>query len=265
MSRLKILLVGYGRMGHIVEKALQSSGHICSGSVDPFNDHANHRDLNQAILDSSDVVIDFSTADTIIPTLKKCIEHKTPLVIGSTGWGERYWSEVRELMLANSIGCIVGSNFSIGANILFRLSTYAAMMLRPFEQYDIAISEAHHRHKKDAPSGTAYKLAENVIAALPRKQTIVSHIPPRPMAMDELNISVLRCGSIFGKHSITIDSDDDTIDITHQARGRQGFAKGAIAAAEWIAHRKGLYTVDEWIDAILDTQPETANDTGRDR
>ena len=205
---MKLALHGYGKMGHAVEKIAKESGHEV---VDP---------------DSAEVLIDFSSASGVDKAVEMACERHIDLVIGSTGWADRADS-VRKKIEKAGIGCVYASNFSPGANVVFALARRAGELFSRFPQYAAGIEERHHAQKKDAPSGTALRIAKEVGMNPP----IVSS----------------RVGAEFGLHTLFFDSADDLIEISHRARGREGFARGAVLAAEMIRGRKGLVRFDELV------------------
>jgi 4-hydroxy-tetrahydrodipicolinate reductase len=205
---MKIALHGYGKMGRAVEKVAKESGH----------------DVVKA--EAAEVLIDFTSATGVHEAVKIACDRKIDLVIGSTGWNERI-DDVRKKIEQAGIGCVYASNFSPGANVVFALARRAGELFKTFPQYAAGIEERHHSQKKDAPSGTALRIA---------KETRMN--PP---------IVSSRVGSEFGLHTLFFDSPDDLIEISHRARGRDGFARGAVLAAEKIRGRKGLLSFDELV------------------
>lgn len=218
---MKILLHGYGKMGTTVEKVAREAGHEVLGVID--------RQRHPAP-EGADVLIDFSHADALDRALTIATELRLDLVIGSTGWNDRL-EEVRTRVDAAGIGCVYASNFSPGANALFLLARRAGAWFARFPQYDAGMEERHHMHKKDAPSGTALKIAAEV-----REGSEGRLDPP---------IVASRVGAEFGLHTLFFDSPDDLVEITHRARGREGFARGALLAAERIRGHRGLIRFDE--------------------
>lgn len=209
---VKIALHGHGRMGTAVERVAREAGHEI---VSPT---------------AAEVLIDFSHADALDRALTIAIENKLDLVIGTTGWNERL-DEVRARVESAGIGCVYASNFSPGANVTFALARRAGELFARFPQYAAGMEERHHAQKKDAPSGTALKIAAEVKNGSDGKLD-----PP---------IATSRVGAEFGLHTLFFDSPDDLVEITHRARGRDGFARGAVLAAELVRGRKGLVKFDE--------------------
>jgi 4-hydroxy-tetrahydrodipicolinate reductase len=214
---MKIALHGHGKMGQTVERVAKADGHEVVAE-------------NEA-----EVLIDFSHASALDRVLSIATGNGLDLVIGTTGWNDRI-DEVRQ-RVAN-IGCVYASNFSPGANVVFALARRAGELFAKFPQYAAGMEERHHSQKKDAPSGTAIRIANEVKSGSGGKLD-----PP---------IASSRVGSEFGLHTLFFDSPDDLIEISHRARGREGFARGAVVAAELIRGRKGLMTFDELIGTMKD-------------
>ncbi|MDP4198746.1 MAG: 4-hydroxy-tetrahydrodipicolinate reductase [Bacteroidota bacterium] len=244
---MRIALLGFGKMGHEVEAAATAAGHEIVARFDidrPISVDAMRKSGAQ-------VAIDFSQPDAVEHNAKLVGEAHVSLVIGTTGWeGSR---EVVQGYIENAgIGCITGSNFSIGVNLFLEIVRNASTLLDE-AGYDAYIFEAHHRAKKDFPSGTALRLSEAVLAGMKSKSRAVSELPiGNAIAKDLLQISSLRAGAIPGTHTVGFESTDDSIELTHRARSRRGFASGAIRAAEWIVSRKGFYRFEEHVADILE-------------
>ena len=220
---MKIAIHGYGKMGKTIERVAREAGHevVCILDVD--------RDEPLA---GAEVMIDFSHASALDHALGIAAENKLDLVIGTTGWNERL-EDVRARVESAGIGCVYASNFSPGANVTFALARRAGELFARFPQYAAGMEERHHSQKKDAPSGTALKIAAEVKAGSDGKLD-----PP---------IAASRVGAEFGLHTLYFDSPDDLVEISHRARGRDGFAHGAVLAAEKIQGRKGLVRFDELV------------------
>ncbi len=221
---MKIAIHGYGKMGQTIERVAKAAGHdvVCILDVDR-NDPLN----------GAEALIDFSHASALDHALGIACDHKLDLVIGTTGWNERL-DDVRSRIEAAGIGAVYASNFSPGANVMFALARRAGELFARFPQYEAGMEERHHSQKKDAPSGTALKIASEVKAGSGGK------LDPE--------IAASRVGAEFGLHTLFFDSTDDVIELSHRARGREGFARGAIFAAERIRGRKGLLRFDELME-----------------
>ena len=234
-------------MGHEIEAVALAADHEIVGRFD-VNSPPTAGGLNTA---NADVAIDFSQPDAVEKNAKLVLASKLPLVIGTTGW-EKSRDAIRDEAERSGVGCIYASNFSIGVNLFLQVAKHAAE-LYDRAGYDAFITEAHHRAKKDFPSGTALRLAEEVLAAMKSKSKIVSELEQgNAIAPDALHISSIRSGAIPGTHTLGFESAEDSIEITHRARSRRGFAVGAVKAAEWIVGKKGFYRFEERVSEILD-------------
>jgi len=243
---VKIALLGYGKMGHEVEAAALAAGHSVAATFDVGREATAER-LRAA---GADVAIDFSQPSAVEENVRLCAKAAVNIVIGTTGW-EASLERVRRTVEEAQIGCLVGSNFSIGVNLFLRIVREASSAVHA-AGYDAYILEAHHRGKKDYPSGTALRLSEAVLAGLKTKTKVASELPRgEAIPADTLLISSIRAGAITGTHTVGFESEDDAIELTHRAKNRRGFATGAIRAAEWITGKRGFYKFEESIDKIL--------------
>ena len=243
---MNIALLGYGKMGREVEAAALAAGHQIVATFDI------DRPATADILRHSraNVAIDFSQPNAVEANVKLCAEAGLPIVIGTTGW-DNSLEKVRKMVDEAKIGCMIGSNFSVGVNLFLQIVREASRLVSD-AGYDAYIVEAHHRGKKDFPSGTALRISEAVLSELRSKTKIASELPRgESTSPDTLYISSIRAGAITGTHTVGFDSDEDSIELTHQAKNRRGFASGAVRAAEWIVGRSGLYRFEENIKEIL--------------
>jgi 4-hydroxy-tetrahydrodipicolinate reductase len=265
---MRIALIGYGKMGKMIEQITRITGHSIAVIVDPLVNDTDFpagipaaKTITEASLinaDSIDVAIEFTQPASAVTNLIALAERKIPTVTGTTGWFERL-NEVTQAVEAASSVLLWASNFSIGVNLFNRIAWYAAELVDNFPEYDIGGFESHHNKKLDSPSGTAKTLAEGVLSRINRKKKIVWDTIDRKPQPDELHFPSLRMGNVPGTHSLFFDSSADTIEITHTARSREGFASGAVRAAEWLAFTKqkrngvftGVYTVDDMLKDIL--------------
>ncbi len=238
---LRIALVGYGKMGQAVEAEAIARGHeICLkiGS-------ATLQLADTLTPENCDCIIEFTNPESAIANFGKLTATGIPVVTGTTGWLANL-EPLRQSIAANHGTFLYSSNFSIGVNILFQLNKMLAKMMNGYPDYDCFIEEAHHRHKKDAPSGTAISLAQQMLDGLDRK-TSVAHadLRDRPPGPEELSVAYTRAGEIVGAHSVSYISDIDQVTISHQAFNRRGFALGAVIAAEWIQGKQGFHEFSE--------------------
>jgi 4-hydroxy-tetrahydrodipicolinate reductase len=251
---MKLAIIGYGKMGKMVEQTALSRGHEITAIVDPFAqaDKTTAKSIAQANLDSTDAAIEFSRPAEAVNNITALAQRKIPTVTGTTGWLERM-NEVQKAVENAKSSLLWSSNFSIGVNLFYRMAWYACGLINNFPQYDIGGFEAHHNKKLDSPSGTAKILAQGVLSKIDRKKKIVWETLDRKPEDDEIHFPSLRMGSVPGSHSLFFDSPADTIEITHTARSREGFASGAVMAAEWLTaeKRQGIFTIDEMLKDIL--------------
>ena len=236
---MKIALVGYGKMGHMIETCAKSLGHEVVATVDVVSEDASvkvpagdYDAVARAVKSSgAEGVIEFSHPTAVMGNIKALLPLGLPIVVGTTGWNDKQ-NEVNKM--AGECGGVImtSSNFSIGVNMLYKIIAEAVKIMEPWSEYDIATWEAHHNQKADSPSGTALTIAETILANTKKKDTIVTDaFHERPKA-NELHVSSTRCGHIPGTHTVMFDSVADTIEITHTARSREGFAMGAVHALE---------------------------------
>jgi 4-hydroxy-tetrahydrodipicolinate reductase len=262
---LNLIIVGYGKMGKLIEQKALEGGHKVSALVDPFATGESSlsgvkvchsvADIHPAALSSEDgstVAIEFTRPDTAVANIAALAALKVPTVVGTTGWYERL-PEVERVVEAAGSALLYASNFSIGVNLFYRVAAYTASLVSLFDGYDVGGLEIHHNKKADSPSGTAKTLADWVGAATQgKKQTAVWDKLNRPPTPDELHFASLRVGSVPGIHSVIFDSASDTIELRHSARNREGFATGALFAAEWlVTNHSGVFTIDDALAGVL--------------
>lgn len=234
---MKLLLVGYGKMGKTIERIALERGHEIAGRIDVDNQH-------ELTTVQADVAIEFSHPDAAFTNITRCLDRKIPVVCGTTGWLARK-PEIVSLTQKNNGSFFYASNFSLGVNIFFKLNEHLAKMMRRFgAHYDITIDEVHHTEKKDAPSGTAITLAEGILKHIDRKKSWVNDNTENP---EELAIKSFRIDQIPGTHVVKYSSMIDDIEIKHIAHSREGFALGAVMVAEWIRDKKGVLTMDDFL------------------
>lgn len=229
---MKIALLGYGRMGQIIERIAMERGHEI---VLKKSRNAAFEGLNTA-----DVAIDFSIPDAAVENISTCFEKGIPVISGTTGWLEHY-SKIAHLCEQKQGAFIYSSNFSLGVNIFFELNTYLARIMSQFSQYSASVQEIHHTKKLDAPSGTAITLAESII----NTSDFSSWALNEAKNPDELVITSTRILDVPGTHIITYKSTIDTVEIKHEAHNREGFALGAVIAAEWIFGKQGVFSMKD--------------------
>jgi 4-hydroxy-tetrahydrodipicolinate reductase len=234
---MRIALIGYGKMGKAIEAIALQRGHEVVLRVGIEN----LEDFTPENLERADVAIEFTGPESAFENIKKCMEAGVSVVSGSTGWLARY-PEAVNLCNQYQTGFLYASNFSLGVNLFFALNTYLAKLMAPYPGYEPSITEIHHTAKLDAPSGTAITLAEQMLAELKQKKGWVNEAGGNP---DQLFIESKRIDPAPGTHTIRYQSPIDTITIEHEAHSREGFALGAVVAAEFMYGKKGVYTMKE--------------------
>lgn len=234
---MKLALLGYGKMGKIIEKVALERGHQIKLVVDIQNP----QDLNAENLGKVDVAIDFTTPDVAYQNIMACFSADKPVVSGTTGWLEK-WDEVVKYCIENNKTFFYASNFSPGVNVFFHTSKKLARLMNQFGNYEVTIEEIHHIHKLDAPSGTAITLARDIISLVDRKKKWELN---KAADNETIKITAVREDEIPGTHVINWESGDDLIEIKHMAKGRRGFAYGAVLAAEFISGKKGIFTMND--------------------
>ncbi|MEP3387814.1 MAG: 4-hydroxy-tetrahydrodipicolinate reductase [Reichenbachiella sp.] len=233
---MNVGLVGYGKMGQAIEKILLSKGHTISKIINIDN----AEEINEITPSNTDVVIEFTAPESALNNIKSVLGNKVSVVSGSTGWLEHY-DDVVNFCQAQDTGFFYASNYSLGVNIFFKLNEQLAKMMNG-QGYESSMVEIHHTHKLDAPSGTAITLAEGLIANSDDKKSWVNEKTQNP---EELEIISERVDPAPGTHEVTYDSAVDTIKISHIAHSREGFAQGAVLAAEFLAGKKGVFSMDD--------------------
>ncbi|MBP5548002.1 MAG: 4-hydroxy-tetrahydrodipicolinate reductase [Bacteroidales bacterium] len=224
---MNIAIIGYGKMGHAVENAAVKRGHKIICTID----NAKELESKSNLLCQSDVAIEFSQPSTAADNIRHCLEFGVPIVCGTTGWYDRY-DELADLCRKKGGALFTATNFSIGMNIMFALNERLAELMRGRDDYAVSITETHHIHKLDAPSGTAITLQQQITANGGR-------------SAESVPIASFREGEVPGTHTVCYDSAIDTITLTHEAHSREGLAQGALMAAEFIVGKKGIFTMRE--------------------
>jgi 4-hydroxy-tetrahydrodipicolinate reductase len=238
---MKILLLGYGKMGKTIEKIALDKGHTIVGRIDVTN----RAEMDLLTIDDVDVAIEFSSPESAYSNIRYCLEKGWPIVSGTTGWLE-HRSEIELLCQQQGGAFFYASNYSIGVNLFFRLNKQLARLMNG-QGYTTSMTEIHHIHKLDAPSGTAITLAEGISQEIGSIQGW--KLAPE-QAPDVVSITAERQGEVPGTHIIRYDSDVDSIEISHTAHNRQGFASGAVVSAEWLAGRKGVFGMNDLLSNL---------------
>lgn len=230
---MKIALIGYGAMGRLIKVLAEEKGHAVDAVLAESDPHLSVEEFASK-LNGVDVAIDFTAADAVQRNVEACLIAGVPIVVGTTGWNDQI-DEIKRLVNDSEGAMVYGANFSIGVNLFYKIAEFSAELFAKFPEYEVFIEEQHHSRKKDAPSGTALKL----------KQLVNEHIEA------DVEIAATRAGNIPGTHRVGFDAAADQILLTHTARSREGFAIGAITAAEWIIGKKGFYDFTDLMDDLV--------------
>ena len=234
---MKIALIGYGKMGKAIEEMALHRGHEIVLTIDQPNLH----EFTKENLAKADVAIEFTGPHSALENVRKCLELNVPVVCGSTGWAE-HLDEMKKLCAVKNGAFIYSSNYSVGVNIFFEVNKKLATLMAAHKEYEVILEETHHTQKKDAPSGTAITLAEQILEQVKRKKQWVNDLSDNP---EDLEIISQRIDPTPGTHSVKYSSGIDNIEIIHTAHNRKGFASGAVLAAEFLKDRKGFFGMKE--------------------
>ncbi|WP_291403703.1 4-hydroxy-tetrahydrodipicolinate reductase [Daejeonella sp.] len=244
---MKIAILGYGKMGRIIEKFATERGHeiVLKVNID------NMEDLNIDNLQKADVAIDFSTPDSALSNIELCFDAKLPIVVGTTGW-YGHLQEVKNKCEDGNNTLLYASNFSVGVNVFFFVNKILAKIMNRYPQYEVQVEEIHHTEKLDAPSGTAMTIAEGILSELGRKKEWVNELIGSGEELitkpDQLLIESHRIEEVPGTHTVIYSSEVDDIEFKHKAHSRAGFALGAVLAAEWLQDKNGFYNITDMFD-----------------
>ncbi|MCK4664844.1 MAG: 4-hydroxy-tetrahydrodipicolinate reductase [Bacteroidales bacterium] len=237
---MNIAIIGYGKMGKEIEKVLIERNHNIVLTINENNlDEFNEQNLKEA-----DIAIEFTTPENAVSNFKLCFNAGLPVVSGTTGWLDKF-DEISELCKKNEYSFFYASNFSLGVNILFEINNQLSVLMNKFSGYNLEIDEIHHLQKKDSPSGTAIKLANDIINNIERKSEWVNNIDAKE---EQIKINSYREDKITGIHTIKYESDVDIIKLKHSAKSRKGFAVGAVLAAEFLIGKKGVYSMKDLLN-----------------
>ncbi|MEK6982943.1 MAG: 4-hydroxy-tetrahydrodipicolinate reductase [Nanoarchaeota archaeon] len=248
---MNIAIVGYGRMGHEIERVAQNRGINVQSIIDPNDEDAGHKYIDTLSMENVDVCIDFSAPNAVLANIEKISKFGKNIVIGTTGWFDRL-EDAKHIVKKGNIGLIYAANFSIGVNIFFKIIENAASLINKIDNYDVFGYELHHSKKVDSPSGTAKTIGDILIKNIKRKNKLVFEKMDRKLEENELHFASIRAGFIPGTHVVGFDSSADIIELKHEARNREGFAIGAVMAAQWINSKKGFYSINDMMTSILE-------------
>lgn len=245
---MNIALLGYGKMGRIIEKLAIERGHTIVLKIDAFN----KEELTTKNLRAADVAIDFSQPDSVLSNIDACFEAKVPIVVGTTGWYGNL-QNVKNQCLSGNHSVLYASNFSIGVNVFFFVNKVLSKIMNRYPQYEVQVEEIHHVHKLDSPSGTAMTIAEGILDNLNRKKEWVNELIGKAdesliTKPDQLLIESHRIEEVPGTHTVIYSSEIDEIEFKHTAHSRAGFALGAVLSAEWLYTKTGFFTIDDMFD-----------------
>jgi len=233
---MKIAILGYGKMGKVIEEIAIQRGHSIALKINQTN-----LDFDLELLRNCDVAIEFSSPESAIGNINKCFDANIPVVVGTTGWYAEF-NAVQERCISENKGLLYATNFSVGVNIFYEINKKLATLMDANSQYDVEVEETHHTQKLDAPSGTAISIAEGIIANLDRKDSWKNDMI---VSENELAIESIRTEDVPGTHVVKYESDIDVVEIKHEAKNRNGFAYGAVLAAEYIHDKNGVFTMKD--------------------
>ncbi|MCX2741617.1 4-hydroxy-tetrahydrodipicolinate reductase [Pontibacter anaerobius] len=237
---MKILLIGYGKMGKTIEQTALAKGHQIIGKID----HSNTQELRKYTAANTDVAIEFTHPESAFSNISYCLTQGIPVVSGSTGWLDKY--EQAEALCAENKGAFFyASNFSVGVNLFFHFNEYIASKMKDYKEYSVAIREVHHLQKVDKPSGTGITTAEGILSSY---KDLSGWVSDNPEEKTKLNIASEREPDVVGTHIVTYSSEVDKIELGHIAHTRAGFAEGAVMAAAWLQGRQGVYGMKDMLN-----------------
>lgn len=244
---MKIALIGYGKMGKLIEKLATERGHEIILTIDQDN----LSDFQSDRFKEADLAIEFSTPHAVLSNIEACFAAGVPIVVGTTGWYDQI-PVIKQKCESGNKTLLYASNFSIGVNVFFHVNRVLARLMNRYPQYDVQVEEIHHTQKLDAPSGTAITIAEGILAGLERKSTWVNEVVGQNEELiakpNELLIESHRIDQVPGTHTVVYSSEVDELEFKHTAHNRAGFALGAIVAAEWLQGKQGFYSIADMFD-----------------
>lgn len=249
---MRIALVGYGKMGRMIQSVALAQGYEIGAIIDPVapEGEVTGRSINAESLDGCDVVIDFTHPSVVCDHIVLYAKLGIPAVIGTTGWYDRL-DQVRQAIEGTECAIIYSGNYSLGVALFLQVVRQASLLFAKSGLYDPFLTEIHHAQKADSPSGTATMLAQSVLDAFPTKSTIEAETQHQKRDESAIHLASVRGGWVPGTHTVYFDSPQDTIELTHRARSREGFAVGAVRSAFWIADgRKGFFTLDDMLEDV---------------
>lgn len=240
---MKIAIVGYGRMGKAVEQEAKELGISISRVLNNLDE------IKNSDFADDEIAIEFTAPEVCVENIKILTEKGVSVVCGTTAWYDKM-PEISKLISKHNTGLLYAENFSIGVNTFYKIVREAAKLFNDLSDYDLMVYESHHKNKKDAPSGTAKKVAEIICDNVRRKTKVVTGNFNRVLSPEELHISSSRCGHVIGEHKVIFDSEYDAIEVNHFSKGRKGYARGAIKCAEWLYKKKGVFSIDDYMGSF---------------
>lgn len=244
-----IALIGHGTMGKEIERICGQRKNITIRKIFTETNNLRGIGMTREALRDVDVCIDFSTATSVISHIEAVSECGTNIVVGTTGWYDKL-PKVKKMVERKKIGLLYAPNFSLGMNIFFQMLTSAAHYFDHYDMYDVAIQETHHNAKADSPSGTALALGELILQHIRSKKEMLMETSHKKIEPSQIHITSTRLGHVVGTHRVVFDSLGDAIELVHTAKDRSGFAVGALAGAEWLKDRKGLFTMKDVLTSL---------------
>lgn len=240
---MRIVIVGYGKMGKAIEQEAAQLSIPVSNIINNIDEIKNYD------FAKDEVAIEFTEPEACVENIKILSKKGVSVVCGTTAWYEKL-SEIEEIVKKHNTGFLYAENFSIGVNSFYRIVEEASKIFNDISYYDMMLYEAHHKNKKDSPSGTAKKVAEIICNNVKRKTKLVVGNINRALSPDEIHISSARCGHVIGEHKVVFDSEYDTIEISHLSKGRRGYALGAIRCAQWLHGKKGFFSMNDYMGSL---------------
>ncbi|MDQ4140667.1 MAG: 4-hydroxy-tetrahydrodipicolinate reductase [Bacteroidota bacterium] len=237
---MRILLIGYGKMGRTIEQIATQRGHEIVGKIDVTNTNT----LSQYNGNNVDAAIEFTHPESAFQNVKYCLQNNIPVVCGSTGWLEHF-SEAKAICESENGGFFYASNYSVGVNLFFHFNEYLASKMQAYPNFKISVKEVHHIQKVDKPSGTAITTVEGILS---QNSNFNGWVLAPEDASDKIAITSERVGNVVGTHVVRYESENDTIELMHDAHSRTGFAEGAVMAAEWLQNKKGVFGMKDMLN-----------------
>ncbi len=245
---MRIAIIGYGKMGKEIEQVANEKG-IEIGMIIKEEENFEGSAITKKNLKGIDVCLEFTNPSSVLSNIEAAIKAEKNIVVGTTGWYAQL-EEVKKMVKKSNIGLLYSPNFSLGINIFYRILNTASSIFNNFDEYDILVSEVHHRNKVDSPSGTALAIAQIIMQNIKRKKEILHETAHDTIKPQQLHVTSARIGTFVGKHSVIFDSEADFLEITHTAKNRRGFALGALLGAEWLHGKKGIFTMKDVMSSI---------------